>query len=122
MARLGLDKELNARGRAVVQAFLDARKSAPGFLLSCGVFPEVSEIGTERLHAIVHAIAVRHLNGRNHDRSLRQSIRRSSKSAVARDRVERELNALLTSETTAAYVFGLAAGLGLGSIDDCLRR
>ena len=32
------------------------------------------------------------------------------------------LNALLATETTAAYVFGLAAGLSLDSLGETLKR
>ena len=94
---------------------------APGFLLSCGFLPEVSEAGSDTLHRLVHDLASRHLGRSRHDRALRASLRAIS-SAASRDRLEREFTALLAAETTAAYVFGLAAGLGVGSLQDCLKR
>ena len=111
---------LNPRARGVVRAFYEARGMAPGFLLSCGLFPEVSEPGTDRLHRIVHDLASRHLGRNGHARALRGSLR-SVSPAASRDRLEREFTALLASETTAAYIFGLAAGLGIGSLQDCLK-
>jgi len=116
---LGLNGNLNARARSVLKAFTDARRRAPAFLLAHGVFPEVSEPGSDTLHTIVHELSLRHLNGRRHDRALRTALRRGA-SAEARDKVEQELNALLTAEITAAYVFGLAAGLGVRKLDDTL--
>ena len=118
---LGLNGSLNARARAVVKAFVDARRRAPGFLLSCGVFPEVSEPGSDKLHNIVHELSLRHLNGLRHDRALRKALRRCGNSAETRDRLEQELNALLTAEITAAYVFGLAAGLSVPQLGDTLN-
>ncbi len=118
---LGFNGSLNARARAVVKAFIDARRRAPAFLLSCGVFPEVSEPGTEKLHDIVHELSLRHLNGRHCDAALRKALHRCGTSTEARDRLEQELNALLTAETTAAYVFGLAAGLSVRTLEDTLN-
>jgi len=34
--------ELSERGRAVVEAFKDARHSSTGLILGCGLLPEVS--------------------------------------------------------------------------------
>lgn len=118
---LGLNGSLNARARAVVKAFLEARRRAPAFLLSCGVFPEVSEPGSDKLHSIVHELSIRHLNGRRHDRALHAALHRCGTSAESRDQLEQELNALLTAETTAAYVFGLAAGLSVRKLEDTLN-
>jgi hypothetical protein len=117
---LGLNGSLNARARSVVKAFMDARRRAPAFLLACGVFPEVSEPGSDKLHSIVHELSRRHLNGRRHDSALRAALRRCEASAEVRDRLEQDLNALLTAETTAAYVFGLAAGLSVRKLHDTL--
>jgi hypothetical protein len=117
---LGLNGSLNARARSVVKAFVDARRRAPAFLLACGVFPEVSEPGSDKLHHIVHELSLRHLNGRRHERALRAAFARCGTSAETRDRLEQELNALLTAETTAAYVFGLAAGLSVRKLEDTL--
>ena len=117
----GMDGDLTPRARAVLRAFTDARASAAGFLLSTGVFPEISESSTEKLHRIVRDLAGRHLNQKQIERRLRASIQ-GCIPPRSRDQVEAALNALLDSETIAAYVFGLAAGLSLASLDDELRR
>lgn len=118
----GLDRALSPQARAVLRAFDDAQGRAIGFLLSSGAFPEVTEAGSEKLHDIVHALANRHFDRRRLDRALRSSLRRATGSAESVDRVEAALTAILATETKAAYVFGLAAGLGLGSLGDSLRR
>jgi hypothetical protein len=120
--RLGLNGGLTARGRAVVRTFFEARKLATGFLLACGVFPEVNESGSERLYRIVHDLASTYLGQDRQMRALRGSLRQSVHSAQVRDRIDRELTALLASEATAAYAFGLAAGLGLSSLEERLKR
>ena len=119
---LGLNGGLTARGRAVVRAFFEARRLATGFVLACGVFPEVNESGSERLHHIVHDLGARHLNRTRHARALRASLRDAVGSAQELDRIDRQVTELLASEATAAYVFGLAAGLGLSSLEDRLKR
>ena len=53
----GLTQALTPRGLAVLRAFHDARRYAPGFVVSCGVLPELSESASERLHGIVLAQA-----------------------------------------------------------------
>ena len=118
---LGFNGSLNARARSVLKAFVDARRRAPAFLMACGVFPEVSEPGSDKLNKLVHELSLRHFNGGRHDRALRAALDRSGPSAETRDRLERELNALLTAETTAAYVFGLAAGLSVRKLEDTLN-
>ena len=114
----GLDVDLTPQARAVLRAFTDAQTRATGFLLSTGVFPEVSESGSEKLHTIVRDLASRHLNQKQLERTLRAALKRGVAAGQSRDRVEAALNALLDSETTAAYVFGLAAGLSLASFGD----
>ena len=118
----GLNGDLTPQARAVLRAFTDAQTRATGFLLSTGVFPEVSESGSEKLHTIVRDLASRHLNQKRLERTLRGALKRGVASARSRDRVEAALNALLDSETTAAYVFGLAAGLSLASFGDNFKR
>ena len=116
-----LDGELTPQGRAVVRAFTDARTRAATFLLSCGVFPEVSESGSERFHRIVRDLAARHLDQKGLDRALRLSLQRGARSPESRDEIEAALTAILASEAKAAYVFGLAAGLSLASASDWLK-
>jgi hypothetical protein len=118
----GMDGDLTPQARAVLRAFTEARASATGFLLSTGVFPEISESGSEKLHRIVRDLAGRHFNQKRIERRLRASIQACISSPRSRDQVEAALNALLDSETIAAYVFGLAAGLSVASLDDALRR
>ena len=118
----GMDGDLTPQARAVLRAFTEAQTSAVGFLISTGVFPEISESSTEKLHHIVRDLAGRHLNQKTLERRLRTAIQRCIASPKSRDQVEAALNALLDSETIAAYVFGLAAGLSLASMGDVLRR
>ena len=118
----GMNGDLTPQARAVLRAFTEAQSSAVGFLISTGVFPEISESSTEKLHRIVRDLAGRHLNQKTLERRLRAAIQGSIASPKSRDQVEGALNALLDSEAIAAYVFGLAAGLSLASLDDALRR
>lgn len=116
-----MNGDITPQARAVLRAFTDAQTRAAGFLLSTGVFPEVSEPGSERLHTIVRELAARHLDQRRADRALRTALSRGCRALEARDQIEGALSALLSSETKAAYLFGLAAGLQLGSIADTLK-
>jgi hypothetical protein len=118
----GLDGNLTPQARAVMRAFSDAQTRAGGFLLTTGVFPEVSEAGGERLLNIIRGLASRHLDQKQADRALRAALSHGARSSESRDEIESSLNALLATEATAAYVFGLAAGLTLASIGDELRR
>ncbi len=117
----GLDRDLSPEGRAVMRAFGDAQTRAAGFLMSAGIFPEVSESSSDKLHSAVRDIAARHLDQRRLDRVLRAALQRGARSAESRDQIESALNALLDSEATAAYLFGLAAGLSLASAGDWLK-
>lgn len=115
----GLGAALTPRGRAVLRAFRKARQAAPGFVISCGVLPEISESASERLHSIVRDVA-EHLDGQRHFKAVQQELRREGASASEIDRSERNLTALINAETTAAYVFGLAVGLALHGLPDRL--
>ena len=117
----GLDGDLTPQARAVLRAFTDAQTRAAGFILSTGVFPEVSESGDEKLHSIIRDLAARHLDQRKADRALRTALTRGCRALESRDPIESALNALLASETTAAYVFGLAAGLSLATAGEWLK-
>ncbi len=105
------------RARAVVEALLDARRRSTGFLLSCGPLPEVSESCTEALHDHVHALSQAHFDRQRALDDLRAALRQSGVTGPAFDAVDQTLTSLLAADTTAAYLFGLAAGLGLGSFD-----
>jgi hypothetical protein len=117
-----LDADLTPAARAVMRAFADAQTRAVPFLLRSGVFPEVSESGSDGLLNIIRDLASRHLNQKSRARELRMSLARHSRSREGRDQIEGALNALLANETTAAYLFGLAAGLSLTSLGDSLKR
>lgn len=126
----GLTQGLSPQAKAVMRAFRVAKFSAPGFVLSCGVFPEVSESASDRLHSIVHDVAVRQLQKDRHLRALEKRVRQlAAKSnghkpgrADLVDRADTHLTALLASEATAAYLFGLAVGLAVRSLPDRLDR
>src|SRR3954471_6860311 len=119
----GMDGDLTPQAQAVLRAFADAQTRAAGFLLSTGVFPEVSESGSEKLHTVVRELAgrppdpgrggagvagaaARHLDQGRADRALRAALTRGCRALEARDQIEGALHALLSSETKAAYVFG----------------
>jgi hypothetical protein len=123
----GLGSGLSARANAVLRAFRDAKYSAPGYVISCGVFPEISESATDRLHSIVHDLADRRLGKRKQMKALHAMLR--SLAARGRDvgrrteeldRIEAQLTALLASEATAAYLFGLSVGLAIRELPDRL--
>src|SRR5438093_1350305 len=99
---------LTSQARNVMRAFMDARHLAPGFLLSCGVLPEVSESVTERLHRVIHYLAGHRFERRRHARALHAALRKVAASDEAFDRIETRLTALVERETTSAYLFGLA--------------
>ena len=117
----GMDGDLTPQARAVLRAFTEAQARAAGFLISTGVFPEVSESGSERLHTIVRELAARHLNQTKNGRALDAALTKNCPALDARDDIEGAFNALLSAETKAAYVFGLAAGLALGSMAETLK-
>ena len=112
-----LGGDLPPRGRAVVEAFLAARRASTGFLLSCGLLPEVSEACTEGLHDHVHALAEAHLGRARAVEDVRAALQRGGLRGDTLDEAQHAVTALVTTDTTAAYLFGLAAGLGLGSLD-----
>jgi hypothetical protein len=124
----GVASGLTPQARAVLRAFRDARHSAPGFVLSCGILPEVSESASDRLHGIVHALAEGHLGKRQRLKALQGILRRLApvnKAATKRrsgmdvvDEIESQLTALLALEATAAYVFGLSVGLAIRALPD----
>lgn len=118
-------RRLTAPARAVMKAFRAARFSAPAFMSACGVFPEVSESATDRLHAIVHNLATGQLKQGQSLRALRRRIEKlSSVKKGSRERSEllerigSDLTAVLSAEAIAAYLFGLSVGLTVRSLPD----
>ena len=119
--RTGLAASLTPRGRAVLRAFSEARRAAPGFVIACGVLPEVSEAASERLHSIIRNVAEQ-LDGQPPLGAIQRRLRRGTESAHDIDRRERDLTALIGAETTAAYLFGLSVGLAIHALPDKLTR
>ena len=122
------DGGLSPRARAVMQAFRLARFCAPPFVSACGVFPEVSESASDRLHAIVNDVATRRLHKARHVRALQQNLRRLATSNAregTNDLVERitsDLTAVLAAEATAAYLFGISVGMTVRTLPDRIDR
>jgi len=124
--RLGkAGRRLSAPAKAVMQAFRLAKFSAPPFMSACGVFPEVSESATDRLHAIVNDVATRRLSKGRHVKALQKKIQQLARAAHPRKRpgelVERigsDLTALLASEAIAAYLFGLSVGMTVRTLPE----
>ena len=108
--------DLSPRGRAVVDALADARRASTGFLLSCGLLPEVNEACTEGLHDQVHALSERHFDRERIVGDLRGALT-GHVDDDGLEQLTQLVTSLLTADTTAAYLFGLATGLGLGSLD-----
>ncbi|HYB94383.1 MAG TPA: hypothetical protein VEC39_05390 [Vicinamibacterales bacterium] len=113
-----------------MRAFRSAKYVAPQFMSSCGIFPEVSESASDRLHPIVHGLAIKQLNQGRHFRALQRQLHRLAASADSRklnqrqlmDRISNELTAVLAAEATAAYLFGLSVGLTVRSLPERLDR
>jgi hypothetical protein len=110
-----------------MRAFRLAKFSAPPFMSACGVFPEVSESASDRLHAIVNDVATRRLSKGRYLRDLHRRLNQlvapghKGKRAVHDDlvdRIGRDLTALLASECTAAYLFGLSVGMTVRTLPE----
>ena len=118
---------LSPPAAAVMKAFRRAKSSAPRFMSACGIFPEVSESASDRLHPIVHDLAMRQLNQGRHFRALDrrlQQLARSARSPRDRELVDQigaELTAILAAEATAAYLFGLSVGLTVRTLPEQLE-
>lgn len=129
-SKKGLAQGLSPQAKAVMRAFRLAKFSAPGFVLSCGVFPEVSESASDRLHSIVHEVATRQLQKDRHLKAMQKKIKQLAAAANGHkpgpadlvDRADTHLTALLAAEATAAYLFGLAVGLAVRSLPERLER
>ena len=116
---------LPAPARAVMKAFRAAKFSAPAFMSTCGVFPEVSESASDRLHAIVHKLATGELKQGQALRALHRRLQRLSSvrgNAKLRSQllegIGNDLTAVLTAEAIAAYLFGLSVGLTVRSLPE----
>ena len=129
--RLGkVGRSLSAPGKAVMRAFRLAKFSAPPFMSTCGIFPEVSEQASDRLHSIVNDVATRRLNKARLIRSLQRKLDRLAASATTRgkrskelvDGIGSDLTALLASEATAAYLFGLSVGMTVRTLPERLDQ
>ena len=97
-------------------------------MCACGIFPELSESASDGLHSIVNELATDQLHKRRHLRNLESRLNRLVGAAKTRSRANRELfdglgndlTALLASEATAAYLFGLSVGLTVRSLPEQL--
>jgi hypothetical protein len=112
-----------------MQAFRLAKFAAPPFMSSCGIFPEVSESASDRLHSIVNDVATRRLKKGRHIRALQRKIHQlvaASKPAKKRhdmiDRISGDITALLAAEATAAYLFGLSVGMTVRTLPERLDQ
>ena len=110
-----------------MRAFRLAKFSAPPFMSACGIFPEVSESASDRLHAIVNDVATRHLGKGRYSKDLHRRLNRLTTPARKGsrpvhdelvDRIGRDLTALLASECTAAYLFGLSVGMTVRTLPE----
>lgn len=124
-AKRGAGRRLTAPARAVMKAFRAAKFSAPAFMSTCGVFPEVSESASDRLHAIVHKLATGQLKQGQALRGLHRRIERlssvkkgSRERSELMERIGNDLTAVLSAEAIAAYLFGLSVGLTVRSLPD----
>lgn len=123
----GLSKGLDPQAKAILKAFRQARYSAPGFVLSCGMLPELSEAASDRLHAIVNEVAVEHLRKADYESAVAHAIQKlvaassnpHAGSEIA-EKISNDLTALLVAEATAAYLFGLSVGLSVRSLPERL--
>jgi hypothetical protein len=119
-------RRLDTPARSVMRAFRSAKFAAPRFMTACGIFPEVSEAASDRLHPIVHKLAVKDLQQARHFRALQRQLQRLTTNAGARkfnqgqllEQIHDELTAVLAAEATAAYLFGLSVGLSVRSLPE----
>lgn len=119
-------RRFDTPAKSVMRAFRSARFAAPRFMSSAGIFPEVSEAASDRLHPIVHKLAVKQLNQGRHLRALQRQLRRLISGRHKRaldqrelmDSINAELTAILAAEATAAYLFGLSVGMTVRTLPD----
>ncbi len=109
--------DLTPRGRAVVDALADARAASTGFVLTCGLLPEVNEACTEGLHDHVHALSEKYFQREAAVADLVGALSERGLDDTDVEYIAQLVTSIVTADATAAYLFGLAAGLGLGSLD-----
>jgi hypothetical protein len=112
-----------------MKAFRSAKSTAPQFMSTCGIFPEVSESASDRLHDIVNSLAMRQLNKGRHLRALHRRIEKltsagkgKQSAAEIADGFNTDLTAVLASEAIAAYLFGLSVGMTVRTLPERLDR
>lgn len=126
LASVKTRRRIDSAAAAVMRAFRSAKFAAPRFMSSAGIFPEVSEAASDRLHPIVHKLAVKQLNQGRHFRALQRQLRTLASTAKTRklsqrelmEAISAELTAVLAAEATAAYLFGLSVGLTVRTLPD----
>ncbi len=130
-------RSVATQAKAVMKAFRSAKSSAPRFMSTCGIFPEVSESATDRLHSIVHELGMRQLNKGRHLRALQRRVKqltslpatglakgRKAKQSAAEiaEGISSDLTELLACEAIAAYLFGLSVGMTVRTLPERLDR
>jgi hypothetical protein len=112
-----------------MRAFRSAKTVAPQFLSSSGIFPEISESASDRLHPIVQTLAVKQLDQGRHLRSLQRQLQKLAAGNVRKgherqvlEMINSDLTAVLAAEATAAYLFGLSVGLTVRSLPEQLDK
>jgi hypothetical protein len=109
--------DLTPRGRAVVDALADARAASTGFVLTCGLLPEVNEACTEGLHDQVHVLSEKYFQRNAAVADLLGALTERRLDDTDVEYIAQLVTSIVTADATAAYLFGLAAGMGLGSLD-----
>ena len=105
----------------MLRAFREAQRAAPGFIISCGVLPEVSEAASEHLSDVVRDVGA-FLDQPRHMSAVQRSLRHRGASKSDIDQSDRNLTELIGAETTAAYLVGLSVGLALNSLPARFNR
>jgi hypothetical protein len=101
----------------VVDALADARAASTGFVLTCGLLPEVNEACTEGLHDQVHALSEKYFQRKAAVADLVGALTERRLDDTDIEYIAQLVTSIVTADATAAYLFGLAAGMGLGSLD-----
>ena len=119
--KTGLGTSLTPQGRAVMRAFGKARQAAPGFVISCGVLPEVSEAASERLHNIIRQVAEQ-LNGQRPLGAIQRRLRNSAASAREIRSQRARSDSAHRRRNDGGVPFGLSVGLAIHALPDKLTR
>src|ERR1043165_2025239 len=94
-------RRLDTAATAVMRAFRSAKFVAPRFMSSSGIFPEISESASDRLHPIVHNLAVKKLQQGRHCKALQRQLHKLVATADTHKLNQRELMDQLSNELTA---------------------